>query len=557
MLNKKLYAHVVFGLPLEGHFDYEIPDHCAGKIAAGIRVLVIFSHRKRVGMVVGVTDVPTVEHPHAIIRALDETPVFDPVMMRFARSFADRYCCSWGEALFLFLPAYLRLPRLSLLEHVVPLVGNESLPGAGASLLFAWGVTQRWEALLPRIKAALDADKGVLVLVPEVSFLDDVLPRLAPLVPPDLRTLLRQGADKDEYERWRKVRSGQAKLVVGFLSAVFAPVQDLGLIIVLDEESSFYKSEQSPFYHARDAARLRGALAGLEVVLVSATPSLNLMSETRDGRLAFSEIRAALPPVRCLDLGNFKMKKGTQISMVLATAVEKTLAAGGKVLFYTQAARGVASLLNETVRRFPSAKVAGYDKASKALPGDADIVIGTQSVFRHKGSFRPTLAVLPDIDWELHKDDVRAAHAAFVLVRVLRQMAQSEVIVQTRQSASSLLMLITGNDVVAFYDAELAACREAGLPPYGAMAAVVVRSADPLLADTEAQRFYESMIAINAGGVLLMEPQPDRTALLRGKFRRRIMVQAADAGVMTEVIRRAVRAFRGKRDTVVTVNIDP
>ena len=86
----------------------------------------------------------------------------------------------------------------------------------------------------------------------------------------------------ERYDEWKRVRSGRAKVVVGTRSAIFAPLENLGLI-VLDEEQSSYKSENTPRYHARDVAKYRAARSGTLLVLGSATPSVESMYHARTG----------------------------------------------------------------------------------------------------------------------------------------------------------------------------------------------------------------------------------------------------------------------------------
>ncbi|MBF0595103.1 MAG: hypothetical protein HQL22_09055 [Candidatus Omnitrophica bacterium] len=556
-------AHVVFPVPVDSHFDYLVPDQLIGYVSVGVRVEAVFARKKTVGVVIGLAPHSEYQNLITIINVLDEAPLFTAPMLAFARGFARQNSCSLGEALFLFLPAYLR--KAGMRRKKTPGAGSPAAPvvlpqgKAGMptlKLIFDPAFNQRWEILLPLMKAELDAGRGVLVLVPESSYLEEVLPRLGPLVGPEGRVLLRQDTEKEEHARWSKVRRGDVKLVVGFLSAVFAPVQSLGLIVVIDEENRHYKNDQTPFYHAREAAFLRAEKEGASVVCVSSAPSVECWCEVVAGRVALEKINETLPPVRFLDISNFKMKKGSLLSPGLRLHLEKVLKGGGKALLYVPAAKGVGYVLEEIAKYMPSARAAGYERSSGPRPS-VDILVATQAIFRFRGRVVYDFAAALDIDYEFHKADHRAAHLAYALVQYLRQMAKTGVLLQTRESRSPQLHAIADDGHEKFYVQELAAREEMGFPPFGTLVALVVRSGDPELACAEAKRLYDILAAAEIPEVSTMEPQQDRSAILRGKFRWCVMLQGRDRAAVVKTARDTALRFRGKKDTIVTVNIDP
>ncbi|MBF0387028.1 MAG: hypothetical protein HQL20_04145 [Candidatus Omnitrophica bacterium] len=558
-------AHVVFPVPVDNHFDYLIPGHLSGQVAVGCRVQVVFARKKCVGVVVGLAEHSGYKDLITIIKILDAVPVFSAAMLAFARNFAEHNACSFGEALFLALPAYLRKAG----DRKKPAAGwpaatEVAKPEAVHRLIFDPLFEKRWEILLPIMRAELAAGRGVLVLVPESSYLEEVLPHLGPLAAVENRVLLRQDAGKDEYARWLRVRSGEVKLAVGFLSAVFAPVQSLGLIVIVDEESRFYKNDQTPFYHAREAAFLRAEQEKAAVVCISSAPSVELWRQVVAGGVAFEKAVEPLPGVRFLDISNFKMKKGSLLSPGLRLHLEKVLKEGGKALLYVPAAKGVGYVLEELAKYLPQARAAGYEQSSGARPL-VDILVATQAVFRFRGRVTFDFAAALDIDYEFHKADHRAAHAAFALVQYLRQMARKSVLLQTRESRSPQLHAIADDSHEKFYAQELPAREETGLPPFGTLAALVIRSADPELACAEAKRLYDVILAAlgepadsaEDPGINVMEPQQDRSAILRGKFRWCVVMQGRGRAAVVKAARGAAFKFRGKKDTILTVNIDP
>ncbi len=533
-MTRPLIAQVVVGVPVEGPFDYLIPDELSAKVAAGQRVLVRFAGRKRVGVIVRL--LANTEHTgklSVLMNVLDAAPVFSPEFIRLADVFARRFACTTGEAFELFLPAYLREAKIAAVTPHGPRAPQGPF---SVDMIFDRGQTKRWDILLPRITATLREGYGVLVLVPDSARLADVLAKLGPLAKAEERVFLAQDTPKKEYDRWLKARNGQARLVVGFVSAVFAPVQRLGLVVVIDEESAAYKNDQSPFYHARDVAFARAAIEGCALVCVSSAPSAEMWHKAGAGEASLTRLDEALAPVKLLDLTNFKMKKGTYVSPGLRQLIETTLKNGHKALCYIQAARGVAGVVAEIKKIFSSARVEGYDKASAALGTDADILVVTQAVFRHRASFKAALTVVLDIDWEFHKHHYQAAQGAFALVQYLRQMTQEQVVLQTRNAADPLLQALAAPDPAAFYDRELAQRRAMELPPFATHVTIILRSADFELACGEAKRLYDILDPLRSGDVMVLEPQEDRAAIVRGKFRFCVTLQGPDRDVVVGIV---------------------
>ena len=140
------------------------------------------------------------------------------------------------------------------------------------------------EVYLRTAKAAVQNGRGVLILVPEIS--------LTPAVTEVFRTAFGERvaiqhsglSNGERHDQWHRIRRGEVDVVVGTRSAVFAPLASLGLIVVDEEHDSSYKQEESPRYHARDVAVMRGKLANVLVVLGSATPSLETFQNALSGR---------------------------------------------------------------------------------------------------------------------------------------------------------------------------------------------------------------------------------------------------------------------------------
>jgi len=209
----------------------------------------------------------------------------------------------------------------------------------GTTLLKGVTGSGKTEVYLEAVAECLSRGRQALVLMPEIALTGEFLERVQ----------LRFGAKAAEWhsgvtmtERrrlWHMVGQGGAQLVVGARSALFLPFRDLGLIVVDEEHDSSYKQEDGVLYHARDMAVLRGSLCSAQVVLASATPSLESWVNAKAGKYAQLNLEsrigtATLPEMRAIDMRQEELPTGHWISPTLQQAVLKTLEAGEQALLF-------------------------------------------------------------------------------------------------------------------------------------------------------------------------------------------------------------------------------
>jgi len=199
------------------------------------------------------------------------------------------------------------------------------------------------EIYLRSVAAALEAGRRALVLVPEITLTHQILARLRGRFGDALAVLhsgLRPG---DRLDQWQRLRDGDAPIAVGARSALFAPVADLGLIVIDEEHDGAYKNEEGFRYHARDLARLRARAAGCPLVLGSATPSLETRHAADRGELVRLVLAhriggRPLPAVEIVDLARERdaAPRGRKVilSRPLRRALAETLDAGGQTILF-------------------------------------------------------------------------------------------------------------------------------------------------------------------------------------------------------------------------------
>jgi primosomal protein N' (replication factor Y) len=239
-------------------------------------------------------------------------------------------------------------PVLSPAQHEAAesLIGD--LADGGVTLLDGVTGSGKTEVYFEAVAATLRARQQALVLLPEIALTGQWLERFEQRFgarPAEWHSDL-TGAER--RAAWRAIAAGEARVVVGARSALFLPFPDLGLVIVDEEHEQAYKQEDGVAYQARDMAVLRGHLARIPVVLVSATPSLETLKNVAGGRyralhLPDRHAGAALPKVRAVDLRRDRPARQRWLSPGLVSALEETLAQGEQALLFLNR-RGYAPL---------------------------------------------------------------------------------------------------------------------------------------------------------------------------------------------------------------------
>jgi primosomal protein N' (replication factor Y) len=201
-----------------------------------------------------------------------------------------------------------------------------SILHAPSSTFLLHGVTGsgKTEIYLQAIAHCLEQGKGAIVLVPEISLTPQTVERFkARFSAGKFQTLVAvlhsHLSAGERHDEWHKIRQGRARIVIGARSAIFAPVEPLGLIIVDEEHEHTYKQEEAPRYHARDVAVVRGQMEDAVVVLGSATPSMESYFNCKTGKYTLLELpervdNQKMPIVRVVDMRQAaRQEKGTLI----------------------------------------------------------------------------------------------------------------------------------------------------------------------------------------------------------------------------------------------------
>ena len=210
----------------------------------------------------------------------------------------------------------------------------------GTALLYGVTGSGKTSVYIKLIENCIASGKQAILLVPEIALTPQLLGLMAAYFGDKVAVLHSSLAATERYDQWKRVRSGDAKLVVGTRSAVFAPCPDLGLIILDEEQEHSYKSENTPRYHAREVALWRGFKEKALVLLGSATPSVESMYYAKSGLYKLYRMQnrfggRKLPKVEIVDMReNIKLGNDSSLSYALQDAVWDTYQTGKQTILF-------------------------------------------------------------------------------------------------------------------------------------------------------------------------------------------------------------------------------
>ena len=510
----------------------------------------------------------------------------------------------------------------------------------GTTLLRGVTGSGKTEVYLEAVAETLRQRRQALVLLPEIALTSEFLTRIEARFgarPAEWHS----GVTMTERRRtWKMVGEGGCQVVVGARSALFLPFQNLGLIVVDEEHDTSYKQEDGVLYNARDMAVLRASICGAQVVLASATPSLESWANAEAGKYKRLDLTArfgaaVMPDMRAIDMRAETLPASRWISPCLQSAVNARIAKGEQALLFINrrgyapvtlcrgcghqigcdhcdarmvehrfqkrlvchqcgetkpiptvcpscqaedrlaaVGPGVERLTEEAQALFPQAKIATLssdlfgsaralkDQIREIAEGDTDIVIGTQLVAKGHNFHRLTLVGVIDADLGLQGSDLRAAERTFQLMRQVagragRSDKPGTALLQTFQPEHPVIRAILSGDEEGFWRAEADERRQAGVPPFGRMAGIILSSPDAQEVFDFATELARRDAPVRAVGAQVFGPAPAPIARIRGRHRVRLLVKAPKGVALQGAVAQWVGQLKPPTNLRLNVDIDP
>lgn len=370
MDSSPLILHIAVPVPLPRLFDYRLPaDYCGEMPVAGMRVKIPFGKRLLMGVIVKTSAVSTfpVEQLKMIVEVLDTQPLFSPTIFALLQWASDYYHAPIGEVFATALPVLLRKGKdleykiktcKQSEKNTVALMLNQYQQAAVENVIASFqqfktflldGVTGsgKTEVYLQVIAGVLAQNKQALILVPEIGLTPQITERFQQRFSATIVILHSGMTDRARLNAWLQARDGTARIIIGTRSAVFTPLENLGVIIVDEEHDLSFKQHDGFRYHARDLAVRRAQLENIPIILGSATPALETIHNARENRYQYLHLpervgNAKQPLVHVLDLRNKKIQDG--LSPELINRIRLHLSQNGQILLFLNR-RGFAPVL--------------------------------------------------------------------------------------------------------------------------------------------------------------------------------------------------------------------
>lgn len=328
-----MMVNVAVFAPLDEALTYSLPQELEKSAKAGHRILVPLGRRKSVGIILGEEKEKPAHSLKSVEALLDEKPIFTEKQLRFLQWASEYYLCPMGEILRTALPAPLgKVPKPQkksvrkkkeaeiFAAQNVPLVLSEKQlkiaeeiwvsrekTGFGVHLLHGITGSGKTEIYFRLMEQTLAEGKSILSLVPEISLTPQLHQRYRDRFGSEVALYHSGLNDTERMSAWQACRDGKSKIMLGTRSALFASFENLGLIIIDEEQDHSYKQEERVRYHARDLAILRAKFESIPIILGSATPSVESYHKAKTGKFHYHALQerfgsAQLPEVEVVDL---------------------------------------------------------------------------------------------------------------------------------------------------------------------------------------------------------------------------------------------------------------
>lgn len=601
-----LYANVVLGLPIDGPFDYLVPQGLESKVSLGARVWVDFRNKKEVAYIVGLNNKTKIKIIKEITAVIDAAAVLDEGMLLLTKRLAQYYCCSWGEAIEAALPDELRKGKEnkgdgSLLQKTA----QENRPLVLKRILFVQGV-ERAPVYLREIKKVLAAKKSVIILGSNIAVVEKLKEIIQKSLGNEVFVTFRK--QPKEFQIWEKIRQTDYCVVAGTRSSIFSPVNNLGLIIIDQPEDSVYKQEQVPHYHAREVGLMRAQIQGADIIFGSHCLSLESFYLLQKDKLELEIIpsKLAYPLVKVIDarrVAYAERKSKSIFSKFLLDAIQLTLEEKGKVLLVINR-KGFATTVacqncQEALKcprcninlvfhfdddklkchhcsfKMPVPKIcphcnAGYiqyfglgvekveSELARIFPQarmGLDIVVATSSVINQQELNFDLIGVLV-IDNSLNRVDFRAAEKTFSMLSGILSLTDKKVIIQSANANHHCFQALIKNSPEFFFKEELKQRKQLNFVPFGHMILLKIRGRDLDKVKKTAQDLFQRLNKIKTNSLKMLSLNPGQPAQLRGNFYYQILTRCLNVEKASHFLKLHLKEhhFSG---IIVSVDVDP
>ena len=456
------------------------------------------------------------------------------------------------------------------------------------------------EVYLNLSEQVLKEGKSVLMLVPEISLTPMMMEYYLRRFEGDVAILHSALTPAEKYDEYRKIASGECHIVVGARSAIFAPLSNIGLIILDEEHVESYKQDTPPFYHAREVAIMRGKQHNAKVLLGSATPSLDSRARAQKNVYHLLKLETRinnkeLPKTTIINLGDYRnidrdsyifsptcdialtyhrtdnMLKCHHCEYVCAMP-DKCPECGDDRLI--KIGFGTERIEEEVHRLFPNARTLRLDSDSAKIRAKipaiieefrqkhADILIGTQMIAKGHDFPDVTLVGVVLADIGLSMPTYRSNEMAFQLItqaigRSGRKDKNGIAIIQTYIPNHYAITIAARQNYEMFYRQEMEYRRLQSYPPYTFLASITIAGKNEETVIINTQNLIDMLNNQFGDKAQVLGPTTPYVPYEGNKILRTCLIKCRDQKLLHDVLSKIIRVYSNRTSINVSVNIDP
>lgn len=577
--NKNLVVKVVFPIAVDKHFDYLLPDGLSADV--GMRVVVEFSRRKAVGLVVDSSSKSVVkkESLKPVISVLDSNPILTNNQLAFAKKISQHYLYSFGEIVFMMLPAVLRKYQKTQISDVNSFKQTDKCIGYLLAIYDSF-FDQRFNSYKGKIKDALNQG-SVVICFPIVSYLKHAEKIIKKEFEGLVEVIHSYNKPKDNFNSWQSVLN-KNKIILGTRGAIISYPANLKLLIVEEENNSSYFQPEKPYYHLIDIAFMLKENSSIDLILSGTVPSLQTYKRYLDKEMKSIDLKEDKKEIRIFDLKALYSKKKFVLAPFVIELMRKSLSKNKKILilwnkkgyfrilkcnncdevlkcahcssfmrfslydnkkicpacgykqdfsqlcpvcrkgYVKSFGVGIERLESIIKRIFPEYKVNQLEKAA----ADTKIFLSTSKVLSYLYDFKASFdsVFMLDVDSILSRTDYDSTFEAFVYLKEISKIAEKRVNLFT-YNPNHYLFKDQKFNWETFYDQECNLRKTLHFPPFGTIIKMILRSKVKLTALKNAQNLYNDLEKLNLDVFGPIEEEPLK---LRDFYRFCVVVKSED-----------------------------
>ncbi|MFH1901666.1 MAG: hypothetical protein ABIK26_05390 [Candidatus Omnitrophota bacterium] len=583
-------AQVILPIAVNKEFDYFIPARL--NIKEGVRVLVDFHGKKRMGIVAGLKRESAIKNVKPIIDVLDKHIILNKESISLARRLTKIYPYTIGDFLFMMLPAYLKKIAKSDLPRNANIYSKKNKKPA--RVFIKGNIFQRRYQEWKKIAAHKLQEGSVLVCFPQVSYLKEARKVIEKDFPGKIREIYSQQKPKELSANWKETRSNA--FILGTRVSIFYYPLDLSLIVVEEENSPYYFQEKKPYHHLLDVALILSKIKAIDLILSGDYPTLSTYQSIKEDKICLTDTSVEEGKIKIIDIPEFR-KKRRVISPLLEELLRRNIEGNKRAVIlwnrlgfgriatclscgYIFKCEHCSGLLNLSLKE--NKGICPYCYRKFDLPGmcpkcnegyikpvgcgiervgvilkrifpdcsidkweehkaNSQIILSTSKIlsFLYSQETFDSGYVL-DIDSFLSRLDYAATFDSFLYLKKLSLFFKEALYVFTRNRTHYLFTNLDKN-WRDFYDQELSLRKELGLPPFGLIAKITLRAEKEDVLKSAAENLYNRL---KKRKLEAYEPFCEHPFKLRDKFRYSVIIKAKKSRFLHEVIKEEVRNLR-------------